>query len=306
MAKTLQSWQLDEITIVAGLLHDTVEDGGATRDDIVKEFGEEVAQLVDGVTKITQIRLRGSNEEEFVENLRKMILVMARDLRVVFVKLADRLHNMQTLQYLSPQKQTENAKETLEIYAPLAERLGMGEIKGQLEDLAFPYLYPEEFTQLKKDSQSFYKSAENYIQDFKSALLELLLSKRIAAQVDVRRKHLYSLWRKLQRPEIDRDLSKIYDLFAARVLVGTVEHCYLALVAIHGAWHPVPYLVVSDFIANPKLMSYRSIHTKVFGPKGKIVEIQIRTHEMHEQAEMGLAAHCNIPLPNLPAPLMPN
>ncbi len=291
VAETLKSWRLDETTIIAGLLHDTVEDGGATRDDLVKEFGEEVAQLVDGVTKITNIRLQGSIDEEFVENLRKMILVMASDLRVVFVKLADRLHNMQTLKYLPPQKQTENAKETLEIYAPLAERLGMGEIKGQLEDLAFPYLYPEEFTKLKKDSQNFYKSAEKYIQDFKSELLKLLLSKRVAAQVDVRRKHLYSLWRKLQRPEIDGDLSKIYDLFAARVLVGTVEDCYLSLGAIHGAWHPVPYLGVSDFIANPKPNGYRSIHTKIFGPKGKIVEIQIRTHEMHEQAEMGLAAH---------------
>lgn len=291
VAKTLQSWQLDETTIVAGLLHDTVEDGGATREDLVKEFGEETARLVDGVTKITKIRLTGQINEEFVENLRKMILVMASDLRVVFVKLADRLHNMQTLQYLSPQKQTENAKETLEIYAPLAERLGMGEIKGQLEDLAFPYLYPKEFTKLKKDSQSFYKSAEKYIQDFKSDLLRVLLGKHIAAKIDVRRKHLYSLWRKLQRPERDGDINKIYDLFAARVLVSTVEDCYLALGAIHSAWHPVPYLGVSDFIANPKPNGYRSIHTKVFGPKGKIVEIQIRTHEMHERAEMGLAAH---------------
>jgi len=226
-----------------------------------------------------------------VENLRKMILVMAADLRVVFIKLADRLHNMQTLKYLSPVKQRENAKETLEVYAPLAERLGMGEIKGQLEDLAFPFLYPEEFTKLQKDSQNFYKSAEKYIQDFKSELLRLLLSKHIAAKIDARRKHLYSLWCKLQRPEIDGDLHKIHDLFAARVLVSTVEDCYLALGAIHGAWHPVPYLGVSDFIANPKPNGYRSIHTKVFGPAGHIVEIQIRTHLMHEEAEMGLAAH---------------
>lgn len=291
VAKTLQSWNMDETTVAAGLLHDTVEDGGATRDDIVKEFGEEVAQLVDGVTKITHIRLQGSSDEEFVENLRKMILVMARDLRVVFIKLADRLHNMQTLQYLPAARQSANAKETLEVYAPLAERLGMGEIKGQLEDLAFPYLYLNEYTKLQKDSQNFYKSAEKYIQDFKSELLKLLLSKHVAAQIDVRRKHLYSLWRKLQRPEVDGDLNKIYDLFAARVLVSTIEDCYLALGAIHGAWHPVPYLGVSDFIANPKPNGYRSIHTKVFGPAGKIVEIQIRTHAMHEQAEMGLAAH---------------
>lgn len=291
VANTLKEWHMDTATVVAGLLHDTIEDGGALREDIIKEFGEEVANLVDGVTKITKIHLTGSTQNEFVENLRKMLLVMARDLRVVFIKLADRLHNMQTLQYLQSEKQTENAKETLEIYAPLAERLGMGEIKGQLEDLAFPYLYPQEYLKLKKDSQSFYKSAEKYIQDFKLELLKLLVSKHVAAQIDVRRKHLYSLWRKLQRPEIDGDLNKIYDLFAARVLVSTVEDCYLSLGAIHGAWHPVPYLGVSDFIANPKPNGYRSIHTKVFGPLGKIVEIQIRTHLMHEEAEMGLAAH---------------
>jgi len=291
VAKTLQDWRLDETTIVAGLLHDTVEDGGATREDLVKEFGEETARLVDGVTKITQIRLTGQTDQAFVENLRKMILVMASDLRVVFVKLADRLHNMQTLKYLSPEKQKENAKETLEVYAPLAERLGMGEIKGQLEDLSFPFLYPAQYIKLEKDSRDLYKSAEKYISDFKSELLKLLLAKHVAAKIDVRRKHLYSLWRKLERPEIDGDLTKIHDLFAARVLVSTVEDCYLALGAIHSAWHPVPYLGISDFIANPKPNGYRSIHTKIFGPKGKIVEIQIRTHEMHEQAEMGLAAH---------------
>jgi len=291
VAETLKSWHLDDTSIIAGLLHDTIEEGGAKREDIVKEFGEEIARLVDSVTVVSHIHLTGSKSEEFVENSRKMFLVMARDLRVVLIKLADRLHNMQTLQYLSPDRQIRNAEETLEIHAPLAERLGMGEIKGQLEDLAFPYLYPEEFTKLQKDSQNFYKSAEKYIQDFKSQLLKLLLARKVAAKIDVRRKHLYSLWRKLQRPEIDGDLSKIHDLFAARVLVSTVEECYLALGAIHGAWHPVPYLGVSDFIANPKPNGYRSIHTKVFGPQGKIVEIQIRTHLMHEEAEMGLAAH---------------
>ncbi|MBI5358215.1 bifunctional (p)ppGpp synthetase/guanosine-3',5'-bis(diphosphate) 3'-pyrophosphohydrolase [Candidatus Amesbacteria bacterium] len=291
VANTLKEWHLDDITVAAGLLHDSIEEGGAKREDIVKEFGEDVAKLVDGVTVVSHIHLTGSKSEEFVENSRKMFLVMARDLRVVLIKLADRLHNMQTLKYLTRQRQLRNAQETLEIHAPLAERLGMGEIKGQLEDLAFPYLYPEEFTKLKKDSQNLYKSAEKYIQDFKSKLLQLLLSKHVAAQIDVRRKHLYSLWRKLQRPEIDGDVHKIYDLFAARVLVSTVEDCYLALGAIHGAWHPVPYLGVSDFIANPKPNGYRSIHTKIFGSEGKIVEIQIRTHLMHEQAEMGLAAH---------------
>lgn len=291
VAQTLKDWHVDTTTIIAGLLHDTIEEGGAKREDIVAEFGEEMAALVDGVTVVSHIHLTGSKSEEFVENSRKMFLVMARDLRVVLIKLADRLHNMQTLRYLTPERQLRNAEETMAIHAPLAERLGMGEIKGQLEDLAFPHLYPNEFIKLKKDSQSFYKSAEKYIQDFKLELLKLLLSKHVAAQIDVRRKHLYSLWRKLQRPEIDGDLSKVFDLFAARVLVSTVEDCYLSLGAIHGAWHPVPYLGISDFIANPKPNGYRSIHTKVFGPLGKIVEIQIRTHQMHEEAEMGLAAH---------------
>ncbi len=291
VAKTLQDWKLDQTTIIAGLLHDTMEDGAATREDITTEFGEEVTQLVDGVTKITGVRLTGSPQEDFVENLRKMILVMARDLRVVLVKLADRLHNMQTLQYLSPEKQIENARETLEIYAPLAERLGMGEIKGQLEDLAFPYLYPSDYQKLKTQTRNLFTSGDRYIAKFRRELLTLLVSRHLSAEINIRHKHLYSLWRKLQRPEIDGDLTKIHDLVAARVLVNTIENCYLVLGTIHGKWRPVPYLGVSDFIANPKPNGYRSIHTKVFGPQGKIVEIQIRTYQMHEEAEMGLAAH---------------
>lgn len=291
VAKTLISWNLDDSAVVAGLLHDTVEDGGATREDIVKEFGEEVAFIVDGVTKITKIHLKGSTSEQFEENLRKMLLVMAQDLRVIVVKLADRLHNMQTLEYLSESKQRENAKETLEIYAPLAERLGIGEIKGELEDLAFRYAYPKEYADLVAKTRKQYSESESYLVKFKKQLNQLLHPKINNAQVNVRRKHLYSLFRKLQRPEIDGELEKIYDLSAARVLVETIEDCYLALGAIHGKWHPVPYLGVSDFIANPKPNGYRSIHTKVFGPEGKIVEVQIRTFSMHEQAEMGIAAH---------------
>ncbi|SRR3989344_1585524 len=291
VAKTLQEWGLDDTAIAVGLLHDTIEEGGARREDIVKEFGEDIAKLVDGVTVVSHIHLTGSKTEEFVENSRKMFLVMARDLRVVLIKLADRLHNMQTLKYLPPERQLRNAEETLEIHAPLAERLGMGGIKGQLEDLAFPYIYQDEYTKLQKYSRSLYKYAEKYIQDFKSELLKLLLTKHVAAKIDVRRKHLYSLWRKLARPEIDGDLNKVYDLFAARVLVSTIEDCYLTLGAIHSTWHPVPYLGISDFIANPKSNGYRSIHTKVFGPQGKIVEIQIRTHQMHQEAEMGISAH---------------
>ena len=258
---------------------------------MVREFGEDVAQIVDGVTKISHIHLKQGREEEFVENLRKMLLVMARDLRVVLVKLADRLHNMQTLKFLSSEKQITNSHETLEIYAPLAERLGMGEIKGQLEDLAFPFAYPDDYQKLISQTKKLFQVGEKYITKFKRELLSLLAPQIPQVVVNIRHKHLYSLWRKLQRPEINGDLDKVHDLVAARILVDTPDQCYIALGLIHGQYHPVPYLGVSDFIANPKPNGYRSIHTKVFGPEGRIVELQIRTHAMHDQAEMGVAAH---------------
>ncbi|OGB74673.1 hypothetical protein A2810_00060 [candidate division Kazan bacterium RIFCSPHIGHO2_01_FULL_49_10] len=291
VAKTLSLWNMDTTTIVAGLLHDTIEDGGAKREDLVKEFGEEVALIVDGVTKVTDIRLKGSSQEDFVENLRKMILVMARDLRVVMVKLADRLHNMQTSQYLPPEKQVENAKETLEIYAPLADRLGMGELKGQLEDLSFPYVYPEEYKTLINQTKKIFAESEKYIEKFKRELLSILIPQIPGVVINIRHKHLYSLWRKLERPDHAGDLTKIHDLVAARVLVSSVEDCYTALGLIHTRFHPVPYLGIRDFIANPKPNGYRSIHTNVFGPEGRIVEIQIRTFAMHDQAEHGIVAH---------------
>lgn len=291
VAKTLALWNMDTTTIIAGLLHDTIEEGGATRQDLVKEFGEEVALIVDGVTKVTDIRLKGSGQEEFVENLRKMILVMARDLRVVMVKLADRLHNMQTLQYLDNQRQQENAKETLEIYAPLADRLGMGELKGQLEDLSFPYVYPNEYNNLINQTKKLFAESDKYIEKFRRELLILLIPQIPSVIINIRHKHLYSLWRKLERPDHAGDMTKIYDLVAARVLVDSVEDCYTALGLIHTRFHPVPYLGMRDFIANPKPNGYRSIHTNVFGPEGKIVEIQIRTFEMHQQAELGISAH---------------
>ena len=291
VAKTLESWHLDETTIIAGLLHDTVEDGGATREDVVREFGEEAAQLVDGVTKVTEIRLTGQIEENFVESLRKMLLVMARDLRVIFIKLADRIHNLQTLKYIDPQSQIDNARETLEVYAPLAERLGMGEIKSQLEDLSFSYAYPEEYTSLVKRTKNLYKLTEASFAELQRELESLLIPKIPHTKVNVRRKHLYSLWRKLQRPEIENDPAKVHDLVAGRVLVNSIEDCYQALGLIHKRFHPVPYLGVRDFIANPKPNGYQSLHTNVFGPGGHIVEIQIRTFQMHEEAEMGVAAH---------------
>jgi guanosine-3',5'-bis(diphosphate) 3'-pyrophosphohydrolase len=291
VAKILASWKLDTTSIIAGFLHDTIEEGGAKREDIIKEFGEDVCRLVDGVTKVTELRLKGSKEQEFIENLRKMLLVMAKDLRVVLVKLADRLHNMQTLSALPVKKQKENALETLEIYAPLAERLGIGEIKGVLEDLAFPYVYPKEFKKVSQEARFHYREVEKHIKKMKRVLLSRLAGQGIKAEIHGREKHLYSLWRKLRRPEVDWDFDKVHDIVALRILVDEVPQCYTTLGVVHGCYKPVPRVGISDFIAQPKPNGYRSIHTKVFGPGERIVEVQIRTHKMHEQAEYGIAAH---------------
>ena len=291
VGKKLYEWRLDTEAIVAGILHDAVEDGGAKKEDISKEFGEGVATLVDGVTKISDLKLRGSKNEEFIENLRKMFLAMAKDLRVVLVKLADRLHNMKTLYGVDESKRRRIAEETLQIYAPLAERLGMGEIKSELDDLAFPYVYPKEFERVKSESKSYYKDAEKHVEKMKRTLLASFARAGIRASVSGRKKHLYSLWRKLERPEIAWDFSKIHDIIALRVLVDSVADCYTALGIVHGLFKPVPHLGISDFIAQPKPNGYQSIHTKIFGIGGIITEIQIRTHKMHQEAEYGIAAH---------------
>ena len=293
-AKILASWKLDMTTVLAGLLHDTVEDGAAKVEDLERDFGKDVACLVDGVTKVSYLKLRGSKEEEFVENLRKMFLAMAKDLRVILVKLADRLHNMKTLQSLSKEKQIRIAGETLEIYAPLSERLGMGEIKAQLDDLAFPYVYPDDFEKVKKLSLVHYKKAEEHIRKVKVTIFKSLAGEGIKAKIDGRKKHLFSLWKKLERPEIDWDYSKIYDIVALRILLENTSQCYTTLGIIHKYYKPVPHLGVSDFIAQPKPNGYRSIHTKVFGPGGRIIEVQIRTFKMHEEAEYGVAAHWHL------------
>ena len=291
VANILAKWKLDLDSIIAGLLHDAIEDGGATREDIVKEFGTNVAVLVDGVTKVASIRLRGSNTEEFVENLRKMFLAMAKDFRVVLIKLADRLHNMRTLQYVPKEKQKRIALETVEVFAPLAERLGMGEIKAELEDLAFPYVYEKEFEILKTESSPHYKEAAQHIKKMTRTLLTKLAQEGIRAKIQARKKHLYSLWKKLNRSEIAGDFSKIHDIVAMRIIVSTIPECYTALGLVHSTYKPVPHIGISDFIAQPKPNGYQSIHTKVFGPGGRIVEVQIRTFEMHKQAEYGVAAH---------------
>jgi GTP pyrophosphokinase len=257
----------------------------------VEEFGEDVALLVDGVTKVTTFELKGSKEEGFIENLRRMILVMAKDLRVVLVRLADRLHNMQTLDALSEKRQKRVSRETLEIYAPLAERLGIGEVKGQLEDLAFPYLYPDEYKRIKNEAKEPFKKAEEDIKKMKRSLLKKLAAEGIRAEIHGRKKHLYSLWRKLERPNIDWDFSEISDIVALRIIVSGVAQCYTTLGVVHNTFKPVPNIGVSDFIAQPKPNGYRSIHTKVFGSRGRIAEVQIRTRAMHEEAEYGIAAH---------------
>ena len=290
-AKILTSWRLDTTTIIAGILHDTVEDGAAEVEDIETSFGKEVAALVDGATKVSHIKLRSSVEEEFVENLRKMFLAMAKDLRVIFVKLADRLHNVRTLSYVPKDNQKRIAQETLEIYAPLADRLSMGNVKGELEDLAFVYLYPNDYKKVLKLSQLHYRKGDARIEKMKHTILKALAQEKVVAKVVGRKKRLYSLWRKLERPDIEWDFSKVHDIVALRVIVNTVNDCYTALGIVHRHFKLVPKIGISDFIAQPKPNGYQSIHTKVFGPGGGVVEVQIRTNDMHEQAEHGIAAH---------------
>ncbi len=291
VAKILANWQLDTATVVSGLLHETIEEGGVTKEDISKIAGGEVAEIIGGVWKVTELRLRGSREEVFVESLRKLILVMAKDLRVVFVKLADRIHNMQTLYALSPEKQKMNSLETLDLYAPLAERLGVGRAKSLLEDLAFPYAYKNDYERVVREAKPYFEKAERHIGIMKSKIQKKLDKENIKGEIHGRKKHLYSLWRKLERPEIDWDFAKINDIVALRVLVNTREECYITLGIVHSLFKPVPKIGISDFIAQPKPNGYQSIHTKVFGPDGRIAEVQIRTFEMHEGAEKGVAAH---------------
>jgi len=291
VAEILAELKLDSTSIAAGLLHDVIEDGGVTLEELKKEFGEEVSLLVNGVTKVGNLKLRENKEEEFVENLRKMILVMAKDLRVVFIKLADRLHNLRTLQYLPPEKQIRIAKETLEVYAPLADRLGIGEMKGKLEDFAFPYVYPKEYQTLLKYSKPYYRKAEEFLKKATRVVYKALAKEGIRAKISSRPKHIYSLWQKLKRSEINGDIGKIYDLVAMRILVETVQDCYAALGIVHSLWKPVPNLGVRDYVAQPKPNGYRSIHTNVFSLHERILEIQIRTFQMHEEAENGVAGH---------------
>ncbi len=288
-AEILYEWHLDEPTVIAGLLHDTLEDTPATEDELIKEFGEEITFLVNGVTKLGKIKYRGTDAEAKAENLRKMILAISEDLRVVFIKLADRLHNMRTLGALPPAKQKRIALETHEIYAPLAYRMGMQSISGELQDLAFPYLYPQEYRWLKSKMEEEYEDRLKYLDRLKPMVESALKEKGVTeTHIDFRAKRHSSLYKKLLRNQMD--LGKIYDLVAMRLILESVEDCYSALGTIHSLWPPLPGKI-KDYIAMPKPNGYRSLHTTVIGPNKRIVEFQIRTTEMHKENEHGIAAH---------------
>jgi GTP pyrophosphokinase len=287
VAGLLVDFKMDVTTVTAGLLHDVLEDTSATKDDLQREFGPEIADLVDGVTKIGKLAF-SSREERQAENFRKMVVAMAHDLRVLMIKLADRLHNMRTLDYLAPEKAKKIAQETLDIYAPLAHRLGMAKVKAELEDLALRVMAPEDYQDLMRRVAKRRLERENEINALIALLHEKLSEVGIESKIAGRPKHFYSIWKKMH--EGGREFDEIYDLTAVRVLTKTVRDCYGALGVIHSLWKPVPGRF-KDFIAMPKVNMYQSLHTTVIGPKGDPVEIQIRTWEMHRVAEEGIAAH---------------
>ena len=284
----LAELELDKETIVAGLLHDVVEDTEYTYEDIAREFSEEIALLVDGVTKLTQLSYDADKIEVQAENLRKMFLAMAKDIRVILIKLADRLHNMRTLEFMKPEKQKEKAKETMEIYAPIAHRLGISKIKIELDDLALRYLKPDVYFDLIEKTTKRKASCEKFIEDTVAEVENHMQKAGIDAKVAGREKHLFSVYRKMINQ--DKTLDQIYDLFAVRILVDSVKDCYAALGIIHEMYKPIPGRF-KDYIAMPKANMYQSLHTTLIGTGGLPFEIQIRTYEMHKTAEYGIAAH---------------
>ncbi len=287
VAGILTFLKLDVPAIVAGLLHDTLEDTVATQEELEEQFGVDVARLVDGVTKIGQIPFE-TYEEKQAENFRKMVLSMADDIRVVFIKLADRLHNMQTLEGLSDEKRKKISKETMEIYAPLANRLGMSWIKQELEDLCFQYLQPEACSLLKLRLAKKDDERQTYIQSLIEIAQNALTKAGLSGQIDGRPKHLYSIYQKMERRSVSFD--EIYDLTAIRVVTDSKMNCYAVLGLVHSIWPPVPGRV-KDYVATPRSNLYQSLHTTVVGPQGEYVEFQIRTAEMHRINEYGVAAH---------------
>jgi GTP diphosphokinase / guanosine-3',5'-bis(diphosphate) 3'-diphosphatase len=287
VALVLAEMKMDPVAIVAGLLHDSVEDTSVTVGDIRQEFGEQVAHIVEGVTKISKIDF-ATREEQQAENLRKMMLAMVDDIRVVLIKLADRLHNMRTLEHLPPERQQKIAKETLEIYAPIAHRLGMGKIRGELEDLGFRYLDPIAYEKVKDEVESHRKVGEAFLARVEGMVRDKLKEAGITAKVESRIKRFYSIHKKLVRQRINVD--QVYDLYAMRIITRSVQDCYAVLGIIHNVWRPVPGRI-KDFIAMPRPNFYQSLHTSVITEDGTPFEVQIRTEEMHKMAEEGIAAH---------------
>ena len=286
-AKNLARYEMDATTIAAGFLHDTLEDTPITEEEMEEEFGPEIVGLIKGVTKLGKIKYRG--HARHVESLRKFLLALAQDYRVLMIKLADRLHNLRTLQHVRPDKQRRIALESIEVYAPLADRLGIGRLKGEIEDAAFPFAYPKEAEMieeiLREKGEETKKSLESVYGDLTRQLSKTQIK---VHKVDYRIKHKYSLWKKLQKYEMN--IENIYDIVALRVIVESVEECYAVLGLIHSTWKPLPGRI-KDYIALPKLNGYQSIHTTVFTGTGGIVEIQIRTQKMHGRAEYGIASH---------------
>jgi GTP diphosphokinase / guanosine-3',5'-bis(diphosphate) 3'-diphosphatase len=287
VAGLLAELRLDVPSIVTGFLHDTIEDTLTTYDELVEMFGEEVALLVDGVTKISKIHFKTKQESQ-AENFRKMLLAMANDIRVILVKLADRVHNMRTLEFQPETKQRTIARETMDIYAPIANRLGISWFKVELEDLAFRYLNPEIYFDLARKVSLKKKERQAYVEEAKAIISEKLAFQGIHGDVSGRSKHLYSIYRKMEKRNVE--FEEIYDLLAIRILVDDVRECYEVLGVIHSAWKPIPGRF-KDYIAMPKGNMYQSLHTTVIGPHGDRMEVQIRTHEMHRVADAGIAAH---------------
>lgn len=288
VAIILADLEMDKETIAAGLLHDVVEDTSLTREQIADQFSEEVAELVDGVTKLGQVPLDADKVEVQAENLRKMFLAMAKDIRVIIIKLADRLHNMRTLKYMTPEKQKEKARETMEIYAPLAQRLGISRIKIELDDLALKYLEPEAYYNLVEQIAQRKTERDAYVQSLVKEVKQHMEHAGIPATVEGRAKHFFSIYKKMVNQH--KTLDQIYDLFAIRIIVNDVKDCYAALGVIHENYTPIPGRF-KDYIAMPKPNMYQSLHTTLIGPNGTPFEIQIRTYEMHRTSEYGIAAH---------------
>ena len=288
VAIILADLELDKETIVAGILHDVVEDTVMSNEEIRKDFSAEVELLVDGVTKLGQLSYSHDKVDEQAENLRKMFLAMAKDIRVILIKLADRLHNMRTLQYMKPEKQKEKARETMDIYAPLAQRLGISKVKIELDDLSLKYLQPDVYYSLVEQISDKKSAREQFIRQIVAEVRDHIDASGIKARVDGRVKHFFSIYKKMVNQ--DKTLDQIYDLFAVRILVDNVQDCYAALGSIHEMYKPIPGRF-KDYIAMPKPNMYQSLHTTLIGPNGTPFEIQIRTYEMHKTAEYGIAAH---------------